>query len=108
MVGILDSRALTGHFCLLETDDVSIQLVQNAPHGHGGTVAGFLINYPLEGTSDPINVPAHHAQHLDNKTQHLPNRAEPTGKRIAGLSEDVQARPSARICAGFLVRATEE
>lgn len=73
-VGILESRALTGHFGFLETDDIRIQLVQNAPHGHGGTVAGFLICHPLQGSPNPIDVPAHHAQHL-NGLERLPARA---------------------------------
>ena len=64
--GVLNSWALTGYFGLLKTDDVCIQLVQNAPHGHGAAAAGLLVSHPLQGAPDPIDVPAHQAQHVDN------------------------------------------
>lgn len=54
---------LTGYFGLLETDNISIQLVQNASQGRG-TAAGFLACKALQGTPDPIDVPAYHAQHF--------------------------------------------
>lgn len=62
-VEILDSRMLTGHFGLLKTNNIGIQLVQNASQGRG-TVAGSLACQPLQGTPDPIDVPAYHAQHF--------------------------------------------
>lgn len=63
---MLDSQTLTGHFGLLETDNIGIQLVQNASQGRG-TAAGFLACQPLQGTPDPIDVPAYHAQHFGKR-----------------------------------------
>lgn len=54
---------LTGHFGLLKTNNIGIQLVQNASQGCG-TVAGSLACQPLQGTPDPIDVPAYHTQHF--------------------------------------------